>query len=303
MMLNAGGRPAASTYHANDDLSENTVSTIDDDTFADDPFSRIADEWQRNTTPRANNTSSNDESKREQIMERSGKRNNPFKISVPQHDNEKATSNELEEQQISPRTSVTQSNTGEIELGLRPKAVVKKVSSRSPDMDGSNTSLLSLSSMPEEEGADFQSQVTNDIRHRRSGSQDDYFCDEHLDRPPSSYQDKGDPLDLSRHSVPDNLASIDSPSATRMDSSVSSKKRVGFKRKDSANFFLDDSSHADIEANLSCSPRSDRSDGSESVIGSGRFRSMGVEFGYRWQPDEEKRAVEQWTIQIYEQYH
>ena len=130
--------------------------------------------------------------------------------------------------------------------------------------------------MLEEEGADFKSQVTNDIRHRRSGSQDDFFCDEPLDRPPSSYQDKGDPLDLSQHSVPDYLASVDSPSATRADPSARSKKRVGFKRKDSdTNLFLDDSSHADIEANPSCSPRSDRSDGSESVIGSGRFRSMG----------------------------
>ena len=258
-MLNAGGRPAASsTYDANNDRSESTISSLGDDSTADEPLSHIADEWQRNTTPRANNTSANDGSKREQ-MQRSGRRNNPFKLSVRQQDDEKA--NEVEEQQISPRTSVTQSNTGEVELGLRQKAVAKKVSFQSPgiDMDGSNTSLLRQSSMPES----------------RSSSDDEFFCDEHLDRPPPSYQDKGHPLDLSQHSVPDYLASVDSPSATRAHPSASSKKRVGFKRKDSANFFLDDSSHADIEANPSCSPRSDRSDGSESVIGSGRFRSMG----------------------------
>ena len=142
MMLNAGGRPAvSSTYDANSDCSESTISTFGDDSTADEPLSQIADEWQRNTTPRANNTSANDGSKREQ-MQRSGKRNNPFKISVRQQDNQKATSNEVEEEQISPRTSVTQSNTGEIELGLRQKAVVKKVSFRSPDMDGSNIYLF-----------------------------------------------------------------------------------------------------------------------------------------------------------------
>ena len=254
-MLNAGGRPAASsTYDANSDRSESPISSLGDESTTNEPLSQIADEWQRNTTPRANNTSANDGSKREQ-MQRSGKRNNPFKISVRQQDNENVTSNEIEEEQISPRTSVMQSNTGgEVELGLK-QAALKKVSFRSPDMDGSNTSLLSLSSIPEEEGADFQSEVTNDIRHRRSSSDDDFFCDEPLDRPPSSYHDKGDPLDLSQHSVPDYLASIDLSSAARKDPSASSKKRVGFKRKDSANFFLDDSSHADIEANPSCSPR------------------------------------------------
>ena len=272
-MQNAGSPTAASTYDANNDRSESTISTLDDYTSADEP---IVDECPRNTTPRASNTS-NEESKRGQ-MQRSDRRENPFKLSLRRQDNEKANEVHVESEQISPRTSVTQSNTGEVELGLRQKAIGKKVSFQSTDMDASNTStsLLSLSSIPKEEGEEFQSEATNDIRRRRSsGDEDDFFCDEPLDRPPSSYQDKGDPLDLSKHSVPDYLASVDSPSGTLLDLSASSKKRVGFKRKDSANFFLDDSAHSDIEANPSCSPRSDRSDGSGSIIGSGRFRSMG----------------------------
>ena len=260
VMINAGGRPTASAYDANDDRSERTISTLDDDSSTDEPFLQIADVCQgtrSSTTPRANNTS-NSESNREP-MQRSGRRNNPFKLSVCQQDECQEKAHELEEQEMhaSPRTSVLQSNTGEIELGLRQKAVthVKKVSFQMPEMD--------------------QSEVANDIRRRRSSSDDDFFCDEPLDRPPSSFQDKGDPLDLSQHSVQDYVASTDSPSGSRSDLSASSKKRVGLKRKDSANFFLDGSAHGDIEANPSCSPRSDRSDGGESNIGSGRFRSIG----------------------------
>ena len=223
-MLNAGARRRRSGASAADDndsstVSESTLSTLDDnfvdnDNFVDDA-SLVDGAEERNTTPRQSNASSAN----------AGRRENPFKLSVRQQDEIK----EEEEEELSPRTSVTQSNTGEVELGLR---------------------------RPREKTVSFSSECMANVVENTS--EDSYFCDEPLDRPPPQYQ---------YHS-----SSYDSPTKFWPEFGSSSQRGVGFSRKDSANFFLDD---VDIEANPSGSPRSDRSGGSDTNNDSSRFRSMG----------------------------
>ena len=155
-MLNAGARRRRSGASAADDndsstVSESTLSTLDDNFvdngnhFVDDASLVDGADEERSTTPRQSNASNAND----------GRRENPFKLSVRQQDEI-----EEEEEELSPRTSVTQSNTGEVELGLR---------------------------RPREKTVSFSTECMANVVENTI-SEDSYFCDEPFDRPPSQYQ-------------------------------------------------------------------------------------------------------------------